>query len=352
MSFNPTSAPRHAPRHALVLGATGAFGAHVTAALLAKGWTISALARDPQAARRKTGVNMPIEWIKGDAMVAADVAEAARGAQLIVHAVNPPRYRNWAGTVLPMLEATIAAAKAQGARILLPGTVYNYAPDSGARIEEDAVQAPVTRKGAIRARMEARLREASAEGVRSLVMRAGDFFGPAAENSALAWLVVEARGQPRAVLRPGPADVGHAFAYLPDLARATALVLEREEELADFETFHFGGSWLTPLALRGVVRVAVERTRLPSIPFPWFVVGAMAPFDETMRELLEMRYLWRRPIGLDNGKLVAFLGEEPRTPLVTAIRATLADVEDQETLTCIRTTGGGGFGWTPATSNP
>ena len=28
-----------------------------------------------------------------------------------------------------------------------------------------------------------------------------------------------------------------------------------------------------------------------------------------------MRYLWKRPIGLDNAKLVAFLGEEPATPL-------------------------------------
>ena len=340
------------PRHALVLGATGSFGAHVSAALLAKGWTITALTRDPSAARRKAGVNMPIEWLKGDALVAADVAEAARGARLIVHAVNPPRYRNWAGTVMPMLEATIAAAKAEGARILLPGTVYNYAPDSGARIAEDAVQAPVTRKGAIRARMEARLREATAEGVKSLIMRAGDFFGPAAENSALAWLVVKSRAGARAVLRPGPADVGHAFAYLPDLARAAALVLEREDELADFETFHFGGAWLRPLDLRDAVRVAADRPRLPSIPFPWAMVHAMAPFDETMREMLEMRYLWRRPIGLDNAKLVAFLGEEPRTSLEAAIRATLADAEDPDAQGCIRTSDGGGFGWTPATLTP
>jgi nucleoside-diphosphate-sugar epimerase len=341
-----------APRHALVLGATGAYGAHVTAALLAKGWSITAMSRDPAAARLKAGANMSIEWVQGDSMIAADVALAARGADLIVHAVNPPRYRNWAGTVMPMLESTIAAARAEGARILLPGTVYNYAPDRGARIAEDAVQAPVTRKGAIRARMEARLRDVSTDGVKSLIMRAGDFFGPAAENSALAWLVMKSRDKALATLRPGPADVGHAFAYLPDLARATALVLEREAELADFETFHFGGSWLTPLALRDAVRTAAERPRLPSIPFPWAIVHAMAPFDETMREMLEMRYLWRRPIGLDNAKLVAFLGEEPGTPLVTAIRATLADVEEQDASQCVRKADSRAIGWTQTASNP
>jgi len=38
-----------------------------------------------------------------------------------------------------------------------------------------------------------------------------------------------------------------------------------------------------------------------------------------------MRYLWNQPIGLDNAKLVAFLGGS-RNPLDTALRATLADM--------------------------
>ena len=64
------------------------------------------------------------------------------------------------------------------------------------------------------------------------------------------------------------------------------MVLEREGELADFETFHFAGQWLTPLDLRDGLRLAAGRPRLPSIPFPWAMVQAMAPFDETMREML------------------------------------------------------------------
>ena len=55
---------------------------------------------------------------------------APQGRSLIVHAVNPPGYRNWATQVLPMIDNTIAAAKAVGARIVLPGTVYNFGPDA------------------------------------------------------------------------------------------------------------------------------------------------------------------------------------------------------------------------------
>ena len=75
-------------------------------------------------------------------MNTADVVAAAEGVQVIVHAANPPGYRNWRGLALPMLRATIAAATQVGARIVLPGNVYNFAPDAGPAIAEDAPQAP------------------------------------------------------------------------------------------------------------------------------------------------------------------------------------------------------------------
>ena len=55
-------------------------------------------------------------WVVDDAMRADDVQRAAEGVQVIVHAVNPPGYRNWGGLVLPMTDNSIAAAKAAGAR--------------------------------------------------------------------------------------------------------------------------------------------------------------------------------------------------------------------------------------------
>ena len=314
-------------RIALVIGATGSFGGHAAAALQKRGWTIRALARDPDTARARTGAQMPIDWIRGDAMNAADVAVAARGARLIVHAANPPGYKNWRGLAVPMLNATIAAAKAEHARVVLPGNVYNYAPDAGPAISEDAPQAPATRKGRVRVEMEASLRQATTEGARALIIRAGDFFGPAAPNSCLTWLTTRRGGRIRSAYAPGPLDVGHAFAYLPDLAETMARLIDREDELADFEVFNFAGHWL-PRGddLGQAIRRVTGDPKLPIRPFPSPVIYALAPFMETFRELLEMRYLWRRPIGLDNSKLIRFLGEEPFTPLDRAVRAALADL--------------------------
>jgi nucleoside-diphosphate-sugar epimerase len=320
-------APKTAQRAALIIGVTGSFGGHAAVALIKHGWRIRALARDPEAAKAKTGAHMPIDWVKGDGMVPADVIAAAQGVQVIVHAGNPPAYRNWAGTVVPMLKATLAAAEQTGARIVLPASVYNFAPDSGAMIPETAPQAPVTRKGRIRVEIEEILRAASLRGVRTLVIRAGDFFGPAAPNSALGWLTVRAKGRVRSVYRAGPRDVGHCWAYLPDMAEATARLLDHEARLAAFDVFHFAGHWLERGDEMGAsVRRVTHQPRLPIRAFPYLVVYALAPFVETMREMIEMRYLWARPIGLDNSKLVRFLGEEPHTPLDQAVRATVADM--------------------------
>jgi nucleoside-diphosphate-sugar epimerase len=315
-----------APRVALVIGATGSFGGHAAAALLRHGWRVRGLARDPAAARAKAGARMPIDWVAGDGMNPADVIAAALGADAIVHAANPPAYKNWRGLALPMLAATIAAAKASGARIVLPGNVYNYAPDAGARITETAPQAPATRKGQVRVEMEAMLADAAREGVRSLVLRAGDFFGPAAPNSSLQWLTVRGDGRMRAVLLPGNRAVGHAFAYLPDLAETLARLLDREAELAPVESFHFAGHWLARSAEMAQAIRRVTGQAIPVLPFPYLVVQALSPFVEMMREMLEMRYLWEKPIGLDGTKLRAFLGDVPHTPLDAAVRESLSDM--------------------------
>src|SRR5206468_2456858 len=102
-------------RAALILGATGGIGGEMAAALSRHGWQIKALHRNPaQAGGRSTQPGM--RWIQGDALNPRDVINAAQGASLIVHAVNPPGYRNWGQWVLPMLENSISAACASGAR--------------------------------------------------------------------------------------------------------------------------------------------------------------------------------------------------------------------------------------------
>ena len=181
-----------------------------------RGWTVRALRRGgEQQTERRDG----IVWVRGDAMNRDDVLAAAQGCAVIVHAVNPPGYRRWGELVLPMLDNTIAAAQAQGATIVLPGTVYNFGPSAFPTLREDSPQEPVTRKGAIRAQMEQHLQAASSQGCKVIVVRAGDFFGPKLGNSWFSQGMLKP-GQPvKAISVPNAPGVGHQWSYLPDVAR-------------------------------------------------------------------------------------------------------------------------------------
>jgi nucleoside-diphosphate-sugar epimerase len=308
---------------ALVIGATGGIGGATAAGLVAEGWRVRAMNRNPDAAR--VG-REDLEWVKGDALVEADVVAAAKGASLIVHGANPPGYRNWAGLQLPMLSATIAAARASGARIVFPGTVYNYGPDAFPSLNEASPQNPRSRKGAIRVRMEQALRQAADGGVKVLIVRAGDFFGPKPGNNWLSQGLVKPGRPITAVSYPGPLAIPHAWAYLPDVAETMVRLATNGEGLSDFETFHMQGQTLTGEALVGALSEAAGR-RLAVHRLPWIAIKAMAPFNETMREMLEMRYLWDEPVLLDNARLVARLGAEPRTPIAEALRTALAGMD-------------------------
>jgi nucleoside-diphosphate-sugar epimerase len=60
--------------------------------------------------------------------------------------------------------------------------------------------------------------------------------------------------------------------------------------------------------------------------FPWALVTLAWPFVRLFKEMREMRYLWREPLQLDNARLVAALGAEPRTPIDVAVRHALEDL--------------------------
>ncbi len=298
---------RAANRTALVLGATGGVGGAITARLIREGWQVRALSRNPDTAKSSWRHDGPApQFVAGDAMDAASVIRAAtlgEGVAAIVHAVNPPGYRNWSSLVLPMIDNTLAAARAAGgARIVLPGTVYNYDPARTPVIDEHSPQNGRSVKGRIRIALERKLAEAAPE-VPSLVLRAGDFFGPGARASWFAQAMVQP-GEPVRKFTSLASGVAHAYAYLPDLAAAFAGLLAIPERLRPHERVQFAGQWdATGTTMRDAVRRIVGRD-VPERAFPWWMMRLAAPFGGFPKEALEIEPVWKNPMRLDNSRLV------------------------------------------------
>lgn len=308
----------------LILGATGGIGNELMHQLKEDGYRIRALNRNLAFREiQKDGIS----WIKGDALIRDDVITAAHGCSVIVHAVNPPGYKNWPKLVLSMLDNTIAAASHYDATVVLPGTVYNYGPDAGSLVSEDAPQRPKTRKGAIRAEMEDRLQNFTQDGGRAIILRAGDFYGPNAVNNWLSQGLIKPNRRVKRIWNPAAYGVGHQWAYLPDVAKNICKLLNKRQELEPFARFHMGGHWDADgmQIPKTIQKIVLKQTgKEPKIKlFPWWMLKLVAPIQETPREIMEMRYLWQQPLQLDNAKLIDCLGEEFTTSLDVAIETTL-----------------------------
>ena len=332
MTSNPSTTITALNKTALVLGATGGIGGEVARQLQAAGWAVRGLSRsgrsaEPSGTQTDSVGNDGIAWLRGDALNIAEVRAAAAGCALIVHAVNPPGYKRWGEVVLPMLDNTITVAKELRATVVLPGTVYNYGPNAFPTLIENSPHNPATKKGAIRVEMEHRLQDFAQQNGRVIIVRAGDFFGPQAGNNWFAQGLVKPNLAVKTISNPGKPSVGHQWAYLPDVARTMLALIALRETLPAFATFHMNGHWDhdgTQMA-QAIQRVVVKHNgpRPKITAFPWWAMPVIALLNETVKEMLEMRYLWQTPVRMDNAKLKSLLGQEPHTPLDEAVAATL-----------------------------
>jgi nucleoside-diphosphate-sugar epimerase len=314
----------HSSRSVIVLGANGRFGQAAVTAFAAAGWRVLAHSRRAPA--------MPLPSGASHSTIALDelpaLAAQAAGSTVVVHALNPV-YTRWARDALPLARQGMDLAQRLGATFMLPGNVYNFGSSMPARLEPGTPQQPDTAKGRIRAAMEAEMQQRADHGLRSVVLRAGDFFG----GGRGAWLdkVVLAALPRRKLVYPGPLDVPHAWAFLPDLARAFVAVASCQG-LPAFTPLHFCGHTLTGAQLLAAVeRAAAALGIAPAAGWrhgrlPWPLLRAGGLVVPMWRELAEMEYLWRVPHALDDSALQALIGPLQATPLDSALRQTLQEL--------------------------
>ena len=309
-------------RSIAILGANGRLGMEAAKAFSQAGWKVKAVARNPARLSLSGQLQPGIEAITADAMDQQSLIAATKCVDVIFNALNP-LYPQWQALVMPLARNVAAAAAANDALHLFPGNVYNFGTAIPEHPVEDTPQLGDHRKARLRIEAEGLFeREAEAGRSRTLILRAGDFFGGTGTGS---WfdLVITAKLAKGKLAYPGPLDRVHAWAYLPDLARAFVQLAENGEACDSFERFHFGGHNITGAELVAAIsRVSGREFKVSGVPWPLIrAAGLVMPM---MREISEMSYLWRAPHRMTGEKLAAIAGSPPSTPLDIAIRGALA----------------------------
>ena len=310
------------PSTVLILGAAGRLGQVLASTFADAGWNVLAQARKPLPAALVG--HRRVRPVSCDATDVAALSTAAQGASVIVNALNPP-YTEWDRLALPLADAALAVARASGALLMLPGNVYNFGRELPPLLTPATAERGDTPKARIRIEVEARLGAAVHDGVDSVVIRAGDFFGGPGAGTWFDMAMASKLGAGRFVY-PGKPDIGHAWAYLPDLAQVFVRVAAQRAQLCGHHRLHFAGHTLTGNALKAVAEAVVGRT-LRTNNLPWGIIRLFAPFKPMWRELLVMRYLWERPHALDDAALRSLIGAMPQTPLPAALRGALAELK-------------------------
>lgn len=297
----------------LVVGAQGALGHAVVELAAQRGQAVRALARRPRA----DFFPPQVELRQGDVSDTRSLIEALADCSALLFCVNVP-IATWAERMPGLLESALAACAERGVRLVFPGNVWIYGPGPrGALVDEHRPPTPTSRKGRLRAALEARVRSYA----RHVIVRLPEFYGPNVAN-ALMGSPFQRALQGRAPLwLGGKLDVTVEYVFIRDAAHAMlALALA---EHADGETFHVAGSGhTTPRAFLEQLRVAAGVAgRVRALPQPVLRVGAL--FHAEARAFADILHLWTEPVLLDDRKYQARCAPPPATPYERGIAETL-----------------------------
>ena len=304
----------------VLLGATGAIGASITAELRKRGDSYRVVGRDRASLNRAFGSDSMAEIVAWNPDDAASTRAVLRGAGAIIYLIGVPYNHFELHPVL--MRQTLDAAIAEGVReMLLVGTVYPYGRARQTPACEDHPREPHTFKGKMRKQQEDLLLEADAAGkIRGTVLRLPDFYGPRVKNSFLDSVFTAAATGGTANLI-APVDRPHQFVYVPDVG-AVVLDLLRHPE-AHGRWWHLAGDGTASIqeivAMVGDLAGKPVKTRVLGLG----MLRVIGLFQPILREMVEMNYLLTDPFIMDDSALSGLLGGLQKTPLREGLRQSL-----------------------------
>lgn len=280
-----------------ILGAGGNIGAELARQLITYTPHIRLVARNPKA------VNPTDELMPADLLDGSQMDRAVAGSEVVYVTVGfPYSTKVWQQSWPPLIKNVIAACQKHGAKLVFFDNVYMYDRSAIGHMTEESPVNPPSEKGKVRAQIaDMIMSEVNKGTLTALIARSADFYGPGGTNSVIQTLVTDNLKKGKKSNWMVDADKIHNFTYVPDAAKATALLGNTPD--AYNQVWHLPTDSTKLTVKQWVAMFAKAMSGKPGVQvMPAWLIGLLGIFIPIMGELRPMLYQYEQDYYFDSSK--------------------------------------------------
>ncbi|EJV78029.1 SDR family NAD(P)-dependent oxidoreductase [Bacillus mycoides] len=308
-------------KKALVLGASGSMGYAIVKELCSRGIHVVAFARNKEKLEILFSGEENVKVVAGDVFIQEDIMEAAKGVDIIFHAVNIP-YSDWEKKQPKLLKNILEVARYYDSKLGIVDNIYAYGRQGEEPVVEEVKKAPHTKKGKIRLQLEMMAKQAH---VQMFIAHFPDFYGPNAESTLVHHTLKGVLANKLSSF-VGDKKIAREYIFTPDGAKAMIELALRDEA--------YGQNWNIPgygvITGEEMIQHIQELTGYtkPVMTVKKGMINLIGLFDKQMKEFVEMLYLTENPVVLSGEKYERYIGVVPRTSYYEGLKRTIVHIKE------------------------
>lgn len=132
-------------KKALVLGASGGMGYAIVKELIEKEIEVIAFARSKEKLEKLFKNSEKVQIVTGDVFDVRDLMNAAKGIDVIFHAINIP-YSEWYDKQPILMRNVVQAAGSSNSKLAIVDNIYAYGRGITRKVNEEHPKNPHTKK--------------------------------------------------------------------------------------------------------------------------------------------------------------------------------------------------------------
>ena len=274
--------------------------------------------------RHPEKVNEDDELLALDLLKKEDVFNAIKGSEVVYLTVGL-KYDHtiWQAQWPVIIQHVIAGCLEHNCKLVFFDNVYMYDKNAIPNMTEDSPVNPPSKKGKVRAQNVALINEAIHDhGLKAVIVRSADFYGPLSKNGILNTLVLDNVIKDKKANWQADVDRIHSFTYLPDAAKATALLGNTDSAYGQVWHSPTSAERLTGRQLITIATGVMEMKNSYMILSP-YMLKFLGIFNRTIKELVEMQYQNTQDYFFNSNKFCSTFSFTP-TSYESGIREVLA----------------------------